>query len=296
MKIFVIIVSYNFEQWMDRCLGSLRNSSIPVGVIVVDNCSQDNTIDLIKQNYPEVVLIENYTNEGFGRANNKGLDFAVKNHGDFVFLLNQDAWIDTDVIETLLKTFKDHPEYGILSPVHLTGTGDALDPAFANYSKLKNLENLISLKDKQPVKVNMINAAFWMIPNDILQKIGGFSPIFYHYGEDIDYVNRLHYHGYNIGFCSNVFGYHYRENRNPMKESLVFQLTEYSNINYSFFKAFGYGILAAFKKAFIAFYKEGVNEFVRLFSISIKLLIQSRLVIQVREKTKRILNYIFIFE
>jgi len=295
MKISVIIVSYNFEHWLDRCLGSLRTSTIPVETIVVDNCSTDNTTNLIEKNYPEVMLIKNQHNEGFGKANNIGIKYALNNHCDFVFLLNQDAWLNPDVIATLLDKFQNNPRYGILSPVHLNGKGEALDTGFARYSNLKNEEDLEAFQkvDQDLVSIEKINAAFWMLSKKTLQEVGGFSPVFYHYGEDIDYINRLHYHGYEIGFCPTVFGYHDRENRKPGKEDLLFQLIEFSNINNSFFKAFGYGILSGFKKAFIALYKEGFNEFTRLFSITTGILLKSRLVIQFRRINKKSPEYYF---
>ena len=90
MKVAVIIVSYNFEPWMDRCLGSLRESTLPVTVWVVDNASTDQTVSLIRANYPEVNIIQNTSNKGFGAANNQGMAEDIQKQFDYVFLLNQD--------------------------------------------------------------------------------------------------------------------------------------------------------------------------------------------------------------
>lgn len=292
MEIYVIIVSYNFERWIERNLDSLRKSTIPVHVVVVDNCSTDKTTELIKSNYPEVTLLMNQTNEGFGKANNIGIAFALKQHCDFVFLLNQDAWLDSNVIETLLEAFHKNPEFGILSPVHLNEKGNKLEHGFSLYTKIESKADLATLGDGV-IKANIINAAFWMIPSKLIHLIGGFSPVFFHTGEDIDYINRLHYHGYEIGFIPTIFGYHDRENRNAKKEDLVFQLIEYSNINYSFCKAFGFGILAGFKKATEALIKEGIKEFVRLFLITIRLIFKSKKVFQFRRINKVSTMYYF---
>ena len=118
-KVLVIIVSYNFEHWIERCLGSLRKSSYHVSVMVIDNCSKDRTTEIIEQHYPEVRLIKNKQNLGFGQANNIGINISLQEDYDAVFLLNQDAWIDKETIGTLLKTHQKNPDYGILSPVHL---------------------------------------------------------------------------------------------------------------------------------------------------------------------------------
>ena len=251
MKVLVIIVSYNFERWIDRCLGSLRSSEHPVDTVVIDNASQDQTLQRIKKDYPEVRLIESKTNLGFGQANNIGMKMALEEGYTHAFLLNQDAWIDPNTIGTLVDLSQRHPSYGILSPVHLTGKGDKPDPGFGYYAKLRTLQDLPS---EDILQVPFVNAAFWMIPIHVLQKVGGFCPLFYHYGEDKDFVNRLHYHQYQVGYSPQVFGNHDREYRPLTHEGFlrtesVYHLSEYVNINHPWLKAFGYGVLAVMKKA-----------------------------------------------
>ena len=246
MKVAVIIVSYNFEPWMDRCLGSLRKSSIPVDIWVVDNASHDQTVSLIQANYPEVNVIQNVSNKGFGAANNQGMAEALQNQFDYVFLLNQDAWVDENTIETLVNLGECHSDFGIISPVHLSGKGDKLDFGFADYAHLTQKEDIPS---SEYTEVNFVNAAFWMIPVRVLREVGGFSSLFFHYGEDVDFVNRLHYHGYKVVYAP-VFGYHDREQRivtKPMeyRAKTVYLMTAYANPNhsfgYSFVKAIGGG-------------------------------------------------------
>ena len=91
MKILTIIVTYNGMKWLDRCLGSLRESSLKTDVVAVDNGSTDGTPEYIAANFPEVQLHCTGENLGFGRANNVGLQKAVAEGYDYVYLLNQDA-------------------------------------------------------------------------------------------------------------------------------------------------------------------------------------------------------------
>ncbi|MEG2151339.1 MAG: glycosyltransferase family 2 protein, partial [Bacteroidaceae bacterium] len=251
MKILAIIVSYNFEHWINQCLGSLRQSIQPVDIVVIDNCSLDATTSIIEKHYPEVRLIKNEKNLGFGHANNIGMRIALQEEYNAVLLLNQDAWIDAQTIGTLANLLSIKPQYGIISPVHLNGKGNKLDQGFATYIGITDLTKIT----KVPViPATFINAACWMIPTSVLRVIGGFSPLFYHYGEDKDYINRLKYHGYLLGYSPNVFGYHDREYREVtpatfFRSEQVYLLSEYANINYSFMKAFGYSILAGLKKA-----------------------------------------------
>ena len=90
-KIFVIIVTYKGHQWYERCFASLCNSEYPVQTIVIDNASNDGTVEYIRKYFPEIHLIESKENLGFGRANNIGMRYALDHGCDYVFLLNQDA-------------------------------------------------------------------------------------------------------------------------------------------------------------------------------------------------------------
>ena len=127
----------------------------------IDNASQDRTVSLIESRYPEVRLIKSKENLGFGRANNIGMKIALKEGYDAVFLLNQDAWIDAKVLGELSELSRSHPRYGILSPIHLTGSGEKLEQGFAGYSNLSNLEEV----KKQELKIRQeTNGQSGLIP------------------------------------------------------------------------------------------------------------------------------------
>ena len=216
-KIFVIIVTYNGLKWIDKCLESLRNNKIEVQPVVIDNHSTDDTVKYIRANHQEVHLIESGENVGFGRANNIGLEYAIKNSCDYVFLLNQDAWINPDTIGHLVEIHKRNFEYGVLSPLHLSGDKKKLDYNFSCYISAHKCSNFVSdvilnrneLKEVYPIK--FVNAALWLISRECLEIVGGFDPIFPLYGEDDDYIHRVYYHHLNIGVCPTVTAFHDRE-------------------------------------------------------------------------------------
>jgi GT2 family glycosyltransferase len=133
MKLLTIIVTYNGKKWMDRCLGSLRKSSLYTDILVVDNGSTDGTIEYIRSEFPEVQLHCAGENLGFGKANNIGLQKAVKEGYDYVYLLNQDAWVFPHTFERLIAAMEADPGYGILSPMQLTATEDKMDPRFVRW-------------------------------------------------------------------------------------------------------------------------------------------------------------------
>lgn len=206
VKLFVIIVTYKGKQWYDRCFTSLRQSTIPVQTIVVDNASNDGTVEYIKEHFPEIHLIESQENLGFGRANNIAMRYALDQGCDYVFLLNQDAWVEPDAIEKLVGIHERHPEYGILSPLHVAPDGTRLnmliDDGKNQYEKnLELLSDLLCGICKEVYPVAYVNAAAWLLPRKTMETVGGFNPIYFHYEEDDDYLNRVRYHKVGVGLC-----------------------------------------------------------------------------------------------
>jgi N-acetylglucosaminyl-diphospho-decaprenol L-rhamnosyltransferase len=200
-KISVIIVTYNAMQWAERCFSSLRTSSVPVQCIVVDNGSTDGTQEYIKKNFPEVDFTQSPQNLGFGKANNIGIEKAYKDGADFFYLMNQDAWIYENSIEKLLEIYNSHPnkkEIGILSPMHIDGTEKKLDIFLDKYIghnfETRIISDLYFQSLKPFYEVSFINAAHWLLPKETIETIGGFNPYFFHYGEDVEYVNRILFH------------------------------------------------------------------------------------------------------
>lgn len=198
-KVIAIIVTFNASQWIDKCFSSLRESEYPVEIIVIDNNSTDNTLAIIKSNYPEVNIFKNNANLGFAQANNIGIKNALDKGADYVFLLNQDAWIEKNTIKTLIDTFETVPNAGIVSPVHLNGNYTGLDYGFASYMLWEFVSDAYYQQLKPFYKVPFVNAAAWMLSTECIRKVGGFdTSLFTHYGEDNNYCQRTLFHKFDI--------------------------------------------------------------------------------------------------
>ncbi len=207
MNIFAIIVTYNGRQvpyWYDNCFTSLCESTIPVQTIVIDNASTDDTVAYIREHFPEVILIELDKNLGFGQANNIGMRYALEHDADYVFLLNQDAWVEKDTLEKMVQIAEKNPEYGIFSPMHVRPNMKQLyiqieDGSFDHGNQLLSDCYFNVLQDIYSMQY--INAAAWLLPRSTLIEVGGFDPNFTHYAEDDNYLKRALYHGIKVGLC-----------------------------------------------------------------------------------------------
>lgn len=240
MKVFVIIVTYNAMKWVDRCLGSLRQSEVPCIPVVIDNLSKDDTVSYICEHYPEAHLIVNNENRGFGQANNQGIEWAYRQGGTHFFLLNQDAWVHPDTIGKLVDV-QDKNNIALVSPVHINGPGEKMDYGFfskviLNEDCLDYVSDLEIGSRKQYYVVNHINAAAWMLSRRCIERIGGFDPIYSHYGEDGNYCQRIKFHKEQVVFVPGAYMHHDRVLQGNMKvykknEVVMLLLYLYTDVN-----------------------------------------------------------------
>ncbi|WP_455668106.1 glycosyltransferase family 2 protein [Phocaeicola sp.] len=264
MKLLTIIVTYNAMQWADRCLQSLQHSTVATDVYVVDNGSKDGTQAYIQKHYSYVMFRQSAENLGFGQANNMGLQYALNHSYDYVYLLNQDAWVMPDTFEKLMAINQQQPEFGVLSPFQLQGNGTSIDMNFAwcvcGYKSNPYLINDLYFQRLQEVyEVPDVMAAHWLISRACLKKVGGFSPTFPHYGEDNNYAQRVMYHGFKLGIVPGTTAIHDRENRALLTKKQIFYRVYisilillsniYEPVKYPLLRAFGVFCISAIRHA-----------------------------------------------
>ena len=217
-RILVVVVTYNGMNWLDRCLGSIRTSNMPADVIVIDNGSKDGTCQYVPSAFPEVNFICTGENLGFGKANNIGFRYALEQGYDYVYLLNQDAWVFPDTFGVLADAMDADDSLGILSPMQMAASGDRPDPRFGIRCPEDALQDIKADGTSGRVyEVEFVMAAHWMVSMKCLSKVGGFSPAFPHYGEDDNFIHRARYKGFKVGIHSGAKAIHDRENR-PMSK------------------------------------------------------------------------------
>ena len=149
---------------------------------------------------------------------------------DYVYLLNQDAWVMPETFERLMTLSKQYPEYGVLSPFQMNADMMHIDRNFVVYvmswdsnSDITNDLFNHNLKDIYPV--SEIMAAHWFMTKECILKVGGFSPSFPHYNEDGNYADRMHFWGLKLGVIPSLRVVHdrgWREDTDKKKMHLQY--------------------------------------------------------------------------
>ncbi|SDS69355.1 Glycosyltransferase, GT2 family [Formosa sp. Hel1_31_208] len=233
-NIYIVIVTYNGMAWLKQCLDSCKEYR----VIVVDNNSSDESVSFIKVNYPDITLLEQDINLGFGQANNLGILYALEKDAEHVFLLNQDAYLVGNVLEKMVSIQQKQPVFGVLSPIHITADKKRLDKNFSSFMLKEQTgqfysDFVLGNTLKNVYHVPFVNAAGWLISKSCLDTVGGFDPLFFHYGEDDNYCQRVLYHGFHIGVVPNIFIIHDRTER-VHKKLIIYTDAYYKKLELSY--------------------------------------------------------------
>jgi N-acetylglucosaminyl-diphospho-decaprenol L-rhamnosyltransferase len=207
-----VIVTYNARPWIERSIESIRDGVREL--IVVDHGSADGTVELVRERFPEARVLER-ENRGFGAGNNAGMREAS---GDYVLLLNPDAWFLGDGLETLVAFAEEHPEAGVVGPklLHPDGSlqrsvrGDPTPWRIATewlfLRKLAPHSRVFNAYHGGPADYESVYEAEWLggacllVRRTALDEVGGFDEDFFLFSEELDWCYRFRQHGWKVLF------------------------------------------------------------------------------------------------
>jgi len=205
-RLFVVVLNWNGIEDLLECLDSVKKSTYKNEIIVVDNGSTDDSVAILATQFPDVMIIETGKNLGFG-ANNLGISQALRYGADYVFLLNNDTWVDPKCFQQLIQVAEKQLEVGILSPriCHYS------DPEVIWYDggKLEringfwkqrhiNEESLVKSVGGEICEVDYVCGCAMLIRRRVIEKIGGLDAHFFMYWEDVDYSLRARRSGFQL--------------------------------------------------------------------------------------------------
>lgn len=228
MDISVIIVNYNVREFLNNALISLFKAleGYSSEIFVVDNASDDGSVELVQQRFPLVHLIVNKTNVGFAKANNQALALST---GKYLLLLNPDTLVQEDTFEKLVEFFTLNNEAGMVGCKILNPDGSlqlacrrsfptpwtaftktfGLSSLFPK-SKLVARYNLTFLDPDKSYEVDAISGSFMMLKREVYEQVGGLDETFFMYGEDLDWCFRIQRSGWKVFYVPYTSIIHYK--------------------------------------------------------------------------------------
>ena len=239
MQVSVIIVSFKTCDLLKDCLNSIYKytEGISFEIIVIDNNSKDKSIEMIKNNFPDVKLIISTKNLGFGIANNLGIEIA---NGDLLFFLNSDTKLNNNAIKILNDYLTANNNTGVVGgnlytaegrPIHsfsrvFPGFFTELDQIFGlKLTKLLFGRNRDFNHNSGPLEVAYITGADMMVRKSIINEVGGFDADFFLYYEEAELTFRIKKKGWKVvSLPSANIIHHYgaSSNNNFIKDKMYF--------------------------------------------------------------------------
>ncbi|MCX5679366.1 MAG: glycosyltransferase family 2 protein [Candidatus Omnitrophica bacterium] len=202
MKVGIIILSWNSKGFIGNCLDGLLKFETSK-IYVVDNNSTDGSVDYIARDYPEVALIRSVSNLGFAAGNNVGIECALKEGCEAVFLINNDTIIDEPLVPSCVKILEDDPSVGVVGPVIVEADNPEVIQSAGGRISLWNLNFPYIKKGKRYLRSDHIEAvsyvlgAAMLIRKSVIEKNEGFDPEYYPaYVEEADFCYRAFLSGY----------------------------------------------------------------------------------------------------
>ncbi len=239
----VIIVNYNVKDFLQSLLLSLDKAlkNITHEIIIVDNASTDGSVELIKNNFPQVTLIVNEENFGFSKANNLGLKISK---GKYLLLINPDTIVSENTLSEMIMFFRKHPEVGLAGCKILNPDGTlqlacrrSFPGPWTSFCKVTGLSrlfpkskifaryNLTYLDENNSCEVDAVSGSFMMFTREIYEKIGGLDEEYFMYGEDLEYCFRIQKAGFKIYYVASTRIIHYKgesTKRSSIDETKIF--------------------------------------------------------------------------
>lgn len=253
MDLSIIIVNWNTKDLLEECVSSIFSytKNISFEVIVFDNGSTDGSVEMIKEKYPEVVLIESPENRGFVVGNVEGYK---KSTGRHILMMNSDAYLGSDIFKTVVEYLDDHQDVGIVGPMLLYTDGslqksvrkfpEFWDQAlilmkfhnfFPNFGPIRKYY-MQDFDYKKTQEVDQVMGAALFAKREAIEKVGFLDEHFWAWFEEVDFCKRVKDAGYKNMYLSTVSMHHHKGQsfKNLPKRQLLFN----KSMRYYFSKHF----------------------------------------------------------
>ena len=220
MDLSIIIVTWNTKDLLQKCLDSIYKTihDITFEVIVIDNASEDDTVVMLRGNFPHITLLKNSQNLGFGAANNQGLQIM---RGRYALLLNSDTVLTIHAVEELFAFMETHPE-SAMACCQLLNSDGSKQNSIASFPSLLTLMTNMPLLEylfpkrypskrynyEKPIEVDSGIGACLLVRKKAIDEVGMFDERYFFFFEETDWAYQMKKAGWKIFHIPTAFIYH----------------------------------------------------------------------------------------
>ncbi len=224
-KTAVVLINWNSFEYTSQCIESLMNcDQTQFDIIVVDNGSEDGSGKKLKDNFPQINLVQSDSNIGFAGGNNLGMAQAIDSKYTYIMMLNNDTFVEPNLIDVLANYMDHNPEVGIIQPkIFFNHDRTLLWNGGSYFNPIISLAHTKGYFKKDSKEYNSIKEVDWVTGcafftrSDILKKSGGFNEKFFIYFEDVDLSFRIKKLGYKLIYHPGGIVYHIEGMSNKSK-------------------------------------------------------------------------------
>jgi GT2 family glycosyltransferase len=207
--IYLIIVCYHSEQWLEKCLQTIftGNTDLKIKCLLIDNAQMEQTfVDGLLAKFPKVAHHKSRQNLFYGGGNNLGMQKALEVDAQYIGLINPDTWFAENWLPDLIRCFEHHSDFGILAPLQY----DYEKPKeLADWTKDILSAHNLNIRTAGPLELPYVEGSCLFLRAEVIRSVGIFNPLFEMYYEEIDLCRRAKIAGYRVGVCTDSRYYHY---------------------------------------------------------------------------------------
>jgi GT2 family glycosyltransferase len=209
--VYVIVLNYNGQRWLPACFEALFKTTYPnFKTLLVDNNSNDQSVILMRQLFPQVEILPCEANLGFARGNNVGIRQALEAGAEYIVLLNPDTKVQARWLTEIISVGEGEPQVGILGAVQYN-----YDDCSFNGWTITALPNKLAEID-QPgngrkwLPVEWVEGSCYAVKREVFQRVGLLDPLYHSFYEEIDFCRRAACLGYRTALVTNSRVHHQR--------------------------------------------------------------------------------------
>lgn len=211
--VYVIILNYCSLEDTLECVNAINQLTYTnYRLLVIDNNSPDKSGNSLKQIIPKEQYLGLSKNYGYAGANNYGIEIALKNKADFIFIVNPDVRLPEFSLHEYINVMTKYPDIGALNPVQISSIGGPVDKRFKDsvLSDMHEAEIIDNIGTGMVLAVNTLFGASILLSRSAIEKVGGFDPLYFAYGEEEDLCRRLKFYRYKLAVTFNCPVVHLR--------------------------------------------------------------------------------------